>query len=101
MTKEDILKLRGTAEQTRIQFKERVNRDNKYDFVQSKEFVVTVERRNVGGNDRDDRVKTLVSSGFNNVGQLCNDRDENDEKNRKFRFFYQTDKLLQPRCFLF
>ena len=31
MTKEDILRLRDTAEQTRVQFKERVNRDNKYD----------------------------------------------------------------------
>lgn len=31
MTKEDILKLRDTAEQTRVQFKERVTRDNKYD----------------------------------------------------------------------
>ena len=31
MTKEDILRLRDTAEQTRVQFKERVSRDNKYD----------------------------------------------------------------------
>ena len=31
MTKEDILRLRDMAEQTRVQFKERVNRDNKYD----------------------------------------------------------------------
>ena len=31
MTKEDILKLRDTAEQTQVQFKERVIRDNKYD----------------------------------------------------------------------
>lgn len=31
MTKEKILKLRDSAEQTRIQFKERVTRDNKYD----------------------------------------------------------------------
>ena len=31
MTSEDILKLRDTAEQTRVQFKERVTRDNKYD----------------------------------------------------------------------
>ena len=31
MTKEDILSLRDTAEQTRVQFKERVTRDNKYD----------------------------------------------------------------------
>jgi len=28
MTKEDILRLRDTAEQTRVQFKERVTRDN-------------------------------------------------------------------------
>ena len=31
MTKEDIIRLRDTAEQTRVQFKERVTRDNKYD----------------------------------------------------------------------
>jgi len=31
MTKEDILQLRDSAEQTRVQFKERVTRDNKYD----------------------------------------------------------------------
>ena len=31
MTKEDILRLRDTAEQTRVQFKERVTRENKYD----------------------------------------------------------------------
>jgi len=31
MTKEKILKLRDSAEQTRVQFKERVTRDNKYD----------------------------------------------------------------------
>ena len=31
MTEQDILKLRDTAEQTRVQFKERVTRDNKYD----------------------------------------------------------------------
>ena len=28
MTKEDILRLRDTAEQTKVQFKERVTRDN-------------------------------------------------------------------------
>lgn len=31
MSKEDILKLRDSAEQTRVQFKERVTSDNKYD----------------------------------------------------------------------
>ena len=31
MTKEDILKLRDTAEQTQVQFKERMSRDNKRD----------------------------------------------------------------------
>ena len=31
MTEQDILKFRDTAEQTRVQFKERVTRDNKYD----------------------------------------------------------------------
>jgi len=30
-TKEDIQSLRDTAEQTRVQFKERVTRDNRYD----------------------------------------------------------------------
>ncbi len=72
MTKEDILRLRDTAEQTKVQFKERVTRDNKYDvscemvagsgitralkftpdikFVNDEtlnEFVVMVERKNV------------------------------------------------------
>ena len=86
MTKEDILRLRDTAEQTRVQFKERVTRENKYDvssemvagscitralkftpdikFVNDEtlnEFVVMVERKNVEDNvevgDRDnDRV---------------------------------------------
>lgn len=31
MTKEGIFKLRDSAEQTRVQFKERVTRDNRYD----------------------------------------------------------------------
>ena len=31
MTKEDVFKLRDNAEQTRVQFKARVTRDNKYD----------------------------------------------------------------------
>jgi len=31
MTKEDIMSLKDTAEQTRVQFKERVTRDNRYD----------------------------------------------------------------------
>ena len=31
MTSEDILKLRDTAEQTQVQFKERITRDNRYD----------------------------------------------------------------------
>lgn len=31
MTKEEIIKLRDSAEQTRVQFKERVTRDNRYD----------------------------------------------------------------------
>ena len=82
MTKEDILRLRDTAEQTRVQFKERVTRDNKYDvscemvagsgitralkftpdikFLNDEtlnEFVVMVERNNVEIGDRDnDRV---------------------------------------------
>ena len=31
MTKEDILRLRDAAEQTQVQFKEGMTRDNKYD----------------------------------------------------------------------
>ena len=31
MTQEEIFKLRDSAEQTRVQFKERITRDNKYD----------------------------------------------------------------------
>lgn len=46
MTKEDILRLRDTAEQTRVQFKERVTRDNKND------------RDSNRINDRDDRVNS-------------------------------------------
>ncbi len=32
MTKEDILRLRDTAEQTKVQFKERVTLDDKYEM---------------------------------------------------------------------
>ena len=33
LTKEDIIRLRDNGEQTTVQFKERVTRDNKYDVA--------------------------------------------------------------------
>lgn len=66
-----------------------------------KEFVVTVERRNVGGNDRDDRDKTLVSSGFNNVGQLCNDRDDRDENAENPHVSYNSLDRIQKNIIQF
>jgi hypothetical protein len=43
MTKEDIMSLKDTAEQTLMQFKERVTRDNKYDV--SCEMVMLNKRK--------------------------------------------------------
>ena len=61
MTKEDILKLRDTAEQTRVQFKERVTRDNKYDV--SCEMVAQSNSRGgmivVGIDDKTGRINPL------------------------------------------
>ena len=76
MTKEDILRLRDTAEQTKVQFKERVTRDNK--------FVVKIERKDV--NDRDnDRDNDSV-----------NDRD-GDREDREKRDKEDKDNLLNTR----
>jgi len=91
MTKEDILRLRDTAEQTRVQFKERVAVQSRYQltaytgagsgiaralmftpdikFVNDEtlnEFVVTFERRKVGETD------------------AKNDRDNKDRDNDRF-----------------
>ena len=61
MAKEDILKLRDTAEQTRVQFKERVTRDNKYDV--SCEMVAQSNFRGgmivVGIDDKTGRINPL------------------------------------------
>jgi len=61
MTKEDILRLRDTAEQTRVQFKERVTRDNKYDV--SCEMVAQSNSRGgmivVGIDDKTGRINPL------------------------------------------
>ena len=61
MTKEDILRLRDTAEQTRVQFKERVTRDNKYDV--SCEMVAQSNSRGgmivVGIDDKTGRMNPL------------------------------------------
>ena len=61
MTKEDILRLRITAEQTRVQFKERVTRENKYDV--SCEMVAQSNSRGgmivVGIDDKTGRINPL------------------------------------------
>ena len=63
MTKEDILRLRDTAEQTKVQFKERVTRDNKYDV--SCEMVAQSNSRGglivVGIDDKTGRINPLVN----------------------------------------
>lgn len=61
MTKDDVLKLRDTAEQTKVQFKERVTRDNKYDV--SCEMVAQSNSRGgmivVGIDDKTGRINPL------------------------------------------
>ena len=61
MTKEDILRLRDTAEQTKVQFKERVTRENKYDV--SCEMVAQSNSRGgmivVGIDDKTGRINPL------------------------------------------
>ena len=79
MTKEDILRLRDTAEQTRVQFKERVTRDNKYDVCC--EMVAQSNSRGgmivVGINDKTGSVNPLsfleVQETTNLLGSLASE----------------------------
>ena len=79
MTKEDILSLRDTAEQTRVQFKERVTRDNKYDV--SCEMVALSNSRGgmivVGIDDKTGRINPLsfieVQETTNLLGSLASE----------------------------
>ena len=79
MTKEDILELRDTAEQTRVQFKERVTRDNKYDV--SCEMVALSNSRGgmivVGIDDKTGRINPLsfqeVQETTNLLGSLASE----------------------------
>ena len=79
MTKEEILKLRDTAEQTRVQFKERVTRDNKYDV--SCEMVALSNSRGgmivVGIDDKTGRINPLsfieVQETTNLLGSLASE----------------------------
>ena len=79
MTKEYILKLRDTAEQTRVQFKERVTRDNKYDV--SCEMVALSNSRGgmivVGIDDKTGRINPLsfveVQETTNLLGSLASE----------------------------
>jgi len=79
MTKEDILRLRDTAEQTKVQFKERVTRDNKYDV--SCEMVAQSNYRGgmivVGIDDKTGRINPLsfqeVQETTNFLGSLASD----------------------------
>ena len=79
MTKEDILKLRDAAEQTRVQFKERVTRDNKYDV--SCEMVALSNSRGgmivVGIDDKTGRINPLsfveVQETTNLLGSLASE----------------------------
>ena len=79
MTTEDILRLRDTAEQTRVQFKERVTRDNKYDV--SCEMVAQSNSRGgmivVGIDDKTGRINPLsfveVQETTNLLGSLASE----------------------------
>ena len=79
MTKEDIQRLRDTAEQTRVQFKERVTRDNKYDV--SCEMVAQSNSRGgmivVGIDDKTGRINPLsfveVQETTNLLGSLASE----------------------------
>ena len=79
MTKEDILRLRDTAEQTIVQFKERVTRDNKYDV--SCEMVAQSNSRGgmivVGIDDKTGRINPLsfqeVQETTNLLGNLASE----------------------------
>lgn len=79
MTKEDILRLRDTAEQTQVQFKERVTRDNKYDV--SCEMVAQSNSHGgmivVGIDDKTGRINPLsfveVQETTNLLGSLASE----------------------------
>jgi len=79
MTKDDILRLRDTAEQTKVQFKERVTRDNKYDV--SCEMVAQSNSRGgmivVGIDDKTGRINPLsfqeVQETTNLLGSLASE----------------------------
>lgn len=79
MTQEEILRLRDTAEQTRVQFKERVTRDNKYDV--SCEMVAQSNYHGgkivVGIDDKTGRVNPLsyqeVQETTNLLGNLASE----------------------------
>ena len=79
MTKEDILRLRDTAEQTKVQFKERVTRDNKYDV--SCEMVAQSNSRGgmivIGIDDKTGRINPLsfqeVQETTNLLGSLASE----------------------------
>ena len=79
MTREEILRLRDTAEQTRVQFKERVTRDNKYDV--SCEMVAQSNYQGgkivVGIDDKTGRVNPLsyqeVQETTNLLGSLASE----------------------------
>ena len=79
MTKEDILRLRDTAEQTKVQFKERVTRDNKYDV--SCEMVAQSNSRGgmivVGIDDKTGHINPLsfqeVQETTNLLGSLASE----------------------------
>lgn len=79
MTKEDILNLRDTAEQTKVQFKERVTRDNKYDV--STEMVALSNSRGgmivVGIDDKTGHLNPLsyqeVQETTNLLGDLASE----------------------------
>jgi len=79
MTTEDIQRLRDTAEQTRVQFKERVTHDNKYDV--SCEMVAQSNSRGgmivVGIDDKTGRINPLsfveVQETTNLLGSLASE----------------------------
>ena len=79
MTAEDIIKLRNTAEQTQVQFKERVTRDNKYDV--GCEMVAFSNTRGgmivVGIDDKTGRINPLsykeVQETTSALGSLADD----------------------------
>ena len=72
MTKEDILRRRDTAEQTKVQFKERVTRNNKYDV--SCEMVAQSNSRGgvivVGFDDKTGRINLFTSLSIS-TKKLC------------------------------